>query len=76
MEPEKLQLNDLPDFFTPEMLSAVLPVSKSTLYRALRQGSIPCLRVGKRFILSRSHLERWLEESLRNKGVYVSWLGE
>ena len=23
MEPEKLQLNDLPDFFTPEMLSAV-----------------------------------------------------
>lgn len=45
MEPEKLQLNDLPDFFTPDMLSAVLPVSKSTLYRALRQGTIPCLRV-------------------------------
>ncbi|MBM6723799.1 helix-turn-helix domain-containing protein [Pseudoflavonifractor phocaeensis] len=76
MEPEKLQLSDLPEFFTPDILSAVLPVSKSTLYRALRQGTIPCLRVGKRFILSRSHLERWLEESLRNKGVYVSWLGE
>lgn len=75
MEPEKLQLSDLPEFFTPDILSAVLPVSKSTLYRALRQGTIPCLRVGKRFILSRSHLERWLEESLRNKGVYVSWLG-
>ena len=76
MEPEKLQLSDLPEFFTPDILSAVLPVSKSTLYRALRQGTIPCLRVGKRFILSRTHLERWLEESLRNKGVYVSWLGE
>lgn len=76
MEPENLQLSNLPDFFTPDILSAVLPVSKSTIYRALRQGTIPCLRVGKRFILSRSHLERWLEESLCNKGVYVSWLGE
>ena len=75
MEPEKLQLSTLPDFFTPDMLSAVLPVSKSTLYRALRQGTIPCLRVGKRFILSRPYLERWIEDSLRSKGVPVAWPG-
>ena len=75
MEPEKLQLSTLPDFFTPDMLSAVLPVSKSTLYRALRQGTIPCLRVGKRFILSRPHLERWIEDSLCSKGVPVPWPG-
>lgn len=75
MEPERLQLNDLPDFFTPEMLSAVLPVSRSTLYRALRQGAIPCLRVGKRFILSRTHLERWMEEGLCKKGVCTPWPG-
>lgn len=75
MEPEKLQLSDLPDFFTPDMLSAVLPVSRSTLYRALRQGTIPCLRVGKRFILSRIHLERWMEERLCNKGACASWPG-
>lgn len=76
MEPDKLQLSDFPDFFTPDMLSAVLPVSKSTLYRALRQGTIPCLRVGKRFILSRIHLERWMEERLCNKGVCAPWPGE
>lgn len=75
MEPEKLQLSDLPDFFTPDMLSAVLPVSRSTLYRALRQGTIPCLRVGKRFILSRIHLERWMEKRLCNKGACASWPG-
>ena len=73
MEPEKLQLSDLPDFFTPDMLSAVLPVSKSTLYRALRRGTIPCLRVGKRFILSRIHLEQWMEEGLCKKGVCAPW---
>ena len=75
MEHDKLQLSDFPDFFTPDMLCTVLPVSKSTLYRALRQGTIPCLRAGKRFILSRTHLERRMEERLCNKGVCAPWPG-
>ena len=73
MELDRSLLNTLPDFLTPEMLSSVLPVSRSTLYRALRQGTIPCLRVGKRFILSRTHLERWLEDNLCHNEVCGSW---
>ena len=35
------QLSTLPDFFAPDKLAAVFPVSKSTLYRALRRGGDP-----------------------------------
>lgn len=73
MELDRSLLNTLPDFLTPEILSSVLPVSRSTLYRALHQGTIPCMRIGKRFILSRVHLERWLEESLYRNEVCSSW---
>ena len=69
MELDRSLLSTLPDFLTPEMLSSVLPVSRSTLYRALHQGTIPCMRIGKRFILSRAHLERWLEDSLCHNEV-------
>ena len=68
MELDRSLLNTLPDFLTPEMLSSV-----STLYRALHQGTIPCMRIGKRFILSRAHLERWLEDNLCHNEVCGSW---
>lgn len=73
MELDRSLLSTLPDFLTPEMLSSVLPVSRSTLYRALHQGTIPCMRIGKRFILSRAHLERWLEDNLYHNEVCGSW---
>ena len=75
MELDRSLLNTLPDFLTPEMLSSVLPVSRSTLYRALHQGTIPCMRIGKRFIRSPMNLERWLEEGLCHKGVCAPWPG-
>ena len=70
------QLSTLPDFFAPDKLTAVFPVSRSTLYRALGRGEIPSLRVGKRFVLSRSHLEQWVEENIWKKEVCTLWPGE
>ena len=70
------QFSTLPDFFAPDKLAAVFPVSRSTLYRALRRGEIPSLRVGKRFVLSRSHLEQWVEENIWKKEVCTLWPGE
>ena len=65
----RTQFSTLPEFFAPDKLASVFHISRSTLYRALRRGEIPCLRVGKRFILSRVHLERWMEENpLPDKG--------
>ena len=72
----RTQFSTLPEFFAPDKLASVLHISRSTLYRALRRGEIPCLRVGKRFILSRVHLERWMEENLCKKEACALWPGE
>lgn len=70
------ELSTLPEFFAPDKLAAVFPISRSTLYRALRRGEIPSLRVGKRFVLSRRHLEQWVEENLCKKEACALWPGE
>ena len=61
-------IKELPDFCTAEDLAQVLGVSKSTAYRMAANGSIPCLRIGKRVILSRDHLQKWLDEMLGSVG--------
>ena len=57
-------LEDLPDFFSAAQLSEVLGLSKATTYRRVEEGKIPCLRIGRRLIISRDHLLRWLDQEL------------
>ena len=54
-------LEALPDICRAADVLAVLPVSRATLYRAAARGAIPCFRVGRRVLLSREHLLRWLD---------------
>ena len=60
-------LDSLPEFCSPGDLSKVLPVSRATLYRMADQGRIPCIRLGRRIIISREHLKRWFDQQM---GVY------
>lgn len=55
---------ELPDFCTVDDLAQILGVSRSTAYRMAAKGNIPCLRIGKRVILSRDHLQRWVDETI------------
>ncbi len=57
-------LDDLPEFFSVAILAEILGISRATAYRMAGQGCLPCLRVGKRIILSREHLRRWLDRKL------------
>lgn len=57
-------LADLPDFCTLADLAAVLGISKATAYRMAEQERIPCIRLGKRIILSRKHLEQWIDQEI------------
>ena len=57
-------LDELPDFCSLEELSKVLQVSRSTVYRMAAQGSIPSLRVGRRVIVPKEHLVRWIDSSV------------
>ena len=57
-------LDELPDFCSLEELSEVFRVSRSTAYRMAAQGNIPCLRIGRRVIVSKEHLMRWIDQSI------------
>ena len=65
-------LDSLPEFCSPSDLSKVLPVSRATLYRMAEQGRIPCIRLGRRIIISREHLKRWFDQQM---GVSLDMIG-
>ena len=45
-----------------EELAAYLKISKSTLYKVVREGKIPCQKVGKHWRFRKEAIDRWLEE--------------
>ena len=57
-------IDDLPDFCTITDFSNLFGVSRATAYRMAAQGHIPSLKIGKRIILSREHLKRWVDRSM------------
>lgn len=61
---QRLNLEDLPDFFALADLSRVFGISRATAYRMADQGRIPCIRLGKRIILSKNHLKQWIDAEI------------
>lgn len=51
-----------PATFTVPELAEHLNLSLSTTYQYLRQGVIPARRAGRRWIISRLRIARWLDE--------------
>ena len=58
------RFEDLSDFFTLADLASVIGISKATAYRMADQGRIPCIRLGKRIVLSKNHLRQWIDEEV------------
>ncbi len=46
---------------SPIDLLKKLPLSRSALYRLLRSGRLPCVRVCGRYVIDEAEVERWLE---------------
>ena len=53
----------LGDVLTIEDLSDYLKISKSTLYKLVREGSIPCQKIGRHWRFRKEAIDRWLEDS-------------
>ncbi len=51
---------DLPLILTPDDVSALLKMGRSTTYEALRAGRIPAVRVGKLWRIGRDAFLNWL----------------
>jgi excisionase family DNA binding protein len=53
----------LSDVLTIEELSAYLKIPKSTLYKLVREGKVPCQKVGRHWRFRKKAIDRWLEET-------------
>ena len=62
-----VSLDELPDFCSLEEFSEVFRVSRSTAYRMAARGNISCLRIGRRVIVSKEHLMRWINNSISSE---------
>ena len=49
--------------YTVAEVQRMLGVSRAVVYECLHAGIIPCLRLGRRFVIPRAAFHRWLEES-------------
>ena len=51
------------DVLTIEELSAYLKIPKSTLYKLVREGKVPCQKIGRHWRFRKVAIDRWLEEA-------------
>lgn len=54
------------EVLTIEELSEYLKIPKSTLYKLVREGSVPCQKVGKHWRFHKQAIDRWLQQQRRD----------
>jgi excisionase family DNA binding protein len=62
MKPEVVQERKI-TYNSAEELAEELGVSRATVYAGLREGTIPGIRLGKRFIIPRAAITEWLRSA-------------
>ena len=64
---EERRLEDFGDVLTAEEVAEVLRLGRNTVYDALRSGTIPSVRVGRRLLVPKHALERLLSGDPQSK---------
>ncbi len=54
---------DLPPFLNALQISAFLGISKTNIYALMNSAGFPTVRVGKRMIVEKEKLLKWLDEN-------------
>lgn len=50
------------DVLTIEELAGYLKIPKSTLYKLVREGAVPCQKVGKHWRFHKEAIDEWLKQ--------------
>ena len=58
-----LMVKKIGDVLTIEELSSYLQIPKSTLYKLVREGKVPCQKVGRHWRFRKEAIDRWLDET-------------
>ncbi len=59
---------DPDEVLTIDELSVYLKIPKSTLYKQVREGKIPCQKIGRHWRFRKKAIDRWLEEAHARQG--------
>jgi len=51
------------DVLTIDELAAYVKVPKSTLYKLVREGRVPCQKIGRHWRFRKEAIDHWLDES-------------
>lgn len=57
------------DLLTPPEVLDYLRITTRTLYRLIKSGSVPAVRVGHQWRVRRTDLEEWLRRSAAGAGI-------
>lgn len=55
------------DVLTIDDLAVYLKIPKSTLYKLVREGSVPCQKVGKHWRFHKDAIDAWLKQQPSTK---------
>lgn len=56
------RLEELPDLLTVQEVTGFLRVSRNTVYDALRAGTVPSIKMGRRILIPKEGLRQMLEQ--------------
>lgn len=51
-------------------VSELTGIGKTNLYKLARQGAIPCMRVGSKYIFTEASVEHWIDEQVEQNRHY------
>ncbi len=60
---EHTEIKDLPMTLTVEEIAKILRVGRNTAYQLVREGDIHCIRCGRKIIIPRESLEKFLSQT-------------
>ena len=61
--------NARPAFYTVKEAAAILRVGASTLYRVIREGDFPAVRLRSRYVVPAAVMDRLLQEATESGGL-------
>ena len=60
--------DELPCFLNAKQVADLLGISQSSCYELMHEKGFPSVRIGKRFIVPRDDLKRWMDEQVAKRG--------
>jgi excisionase family DNA binding protein len=60
-------MDQLPIMLNADQVAQVLGISRAGAYQLMHSKDFPTLRIGKRMVVPKEMLSKWLEEKLKSK---------